>query len=482
MTVEQLDTSILIEDPSNRKVGGVDIIQSVGTLGVLQPILVAKDGDKYKIIAGARRVASAKHFGIPVVPAIVLQSEDVQIQAAENFDRKNLNPIDESDMILALKKKGMNREVIASWMNISVQQVARREKLGQLSAKMKNLVKSGQVSAAVASEFVLVSKEKQDEFLSGYDGRDISIISQSQARNKARWIGGRQLRDCVPDLLLMIDIKGESCKTCPKCEGSDDKTLFEESEEKVCYDAECFRRRLCEYVKRYKVPFLSDDAQLNEISETTLDESWEKIWAYQRAAFAEVVEGIDDSGKPALYGRGKATNTVISEDSTKPARKLFGSHIKEMNEILTSIEKLTGEALEAFYTGTHEIDCLALQVLRRNYLSEAYQYDGVAPWTLSQEESPDKAKVFAKAMLIALVGEPVRWKKAVPFQWPVPPHRDNPLIQLASRYVKKWSNHELRLKYLKLWEQYVLEQWRAGNENMEPLLIQAGNVNKETWK
>ena len=479
MTVEQLDTSILIEDPSNRKVGGVDIIQSVGTLGVLQPILVAKDGDKYKIIAGARRVASARHFGIPVVPAIVLQSEDVQIQAAENFDRKNLNPIDESDMILALKKKGMNREVIASWMNISVQQVARREKLGQLSAKMKNLVKSGQVSAAVASEFVVLPKELQDEFLESYDGKNIASLSQSGVRYKLRWKVGRRLDRCVPDLLMMVDMRGESCKSCSKCEGSDDMTLFEESEDKTCFDSECFKRRLCEYVKRYKVPFLSRDPKMNEISETTLDDSYHEVY-YSNG---DSIEGIDDYGKPTHYAKSVIkTEKTAEEDPTKNTRKAFNSHVDEMNALLESIEKITGEALESAYLPSREIDTLSREVMMGMQYAGIYEYDGVKIQDLISPDEQRKSKIFAKAMLIAEADYPIRWRKTGARCWPLPPHRDNPLIKLAAHYVKHWTTNEARLQYVKLWDLYLLEQWREGNEGVEPLLIAAGNLNKETWK
>ena len=478
MNVIQIQIEKLVEDKHNRKVGGVDVIQSVGTLGVLQPILVVPQGESFKIVAGARRVASAKHFGLPIIPAIVLEEEDIQIQAAENFDRKSLNPIDESDMINSLIKKGMTREVIASWMNISVQQVARREKLSQLSAKMKNLVKSGQVSAAVASEFVVLPKEHQDEFLESYDGKNIANLSQSGARDKLRWKVGRCLDRCVPDLLMMVDMRGESCKSCVKCEGSDDMTLFEQSENKTCFDSECFKRRLCEYVKRYKVPFLSRDPKLNEISETILDDSYHEVY-YSNG---DAIEGIDDYGKQSYYAKTVKTEKTAEEDPTRAARKPYNSHIDEMNTLLLAIEKLTGEALEAAYLPSKEIDTLSRKVMIREQYMGIFEYDGIKIQDLSSPEEQRKSKVFAKAMLIAEVGEPIRWRKTGARCWPLPPHRDNPLIQTAAHYVKHWITNEVRIKYAKLWEEYVLEQWSQGNTGVEPLLIAAGNINKETWK
>ncbi|MGH0053797.1 MAG: ParB/RepB/Spo0J family partition protein [Sphaerochaetaceae bacterium] len=491
MKVIQIDINILHEDPNNRKIGGVDIIKSVETLGVLQPILVVEEGDGYKIVAGARRVASAKHFGISKIPAIVIESSSVQIQAAENLDRKGLNPIDEANMILAMKKEGMNRETIAGWMNISVQQVARREKLNKLSPKIRSMVKEGKLSASVASEFAMISKEAQERYLEGYHGKNICNISAEVARYDARSFGAKNLNNVVPDLLMMVDFRNNSCKTCEKCSGSDDHTLFEETEEKYCYDGECFLRRLCEFVKRYKVPFLSKDPSINEASETTLDESWEENYSWNSDQYEEVVEGINHNGHKVIYGRGKKqsrSSSTTTKDETKQARKLFNKRISGMNELFASIEKLTGQAIESCYAQDYEIDLMAEKVLSQVYDADLFSYDGISNLVVrglrdnkDLDEKTQKAKTYARAMLLSALGSPVRWTKQGTCYWPQPGIRDNTLIELAKRYVKDWESSELRLKYIKFWEDCLIEQHKNGNKHAESLLAEAG-VSEEAWQ
>src|SRR5690554_6852806 len=58
---------------------------SIDEIGMLHPIIVRRDGDQYRLIAGYRRLLAASRAGRTEVPALVL-SEDVcsmQVQLAE---------------------------------------------------------------------------------------------------------------------------------------------------------------------------------------------------------------------------------------------------------------------------------------------------------------------------------------------------------------------------------------------------------------
>lgn len=482
----------IVQDPKNRKAGGVDIIQSVGELGVLQPILVTEVDGKYQIVAGARRYASAKHFGLTDIPCIILESADVTIQAAENFDRKDLNPLDESAMIIALEKKGMSRDVVAGWLNISVQQVAKRERLSKLSPQMKDLVRRGQISASVAAELSVMSQDAQDNYIER--SGQVSWVSEphdltlKEAREVARRFGAKDLRSCVPDLLLMVDMRGECCETCPKCEGSTDLTLFEETDTKMCHEPECFSKRLCEYVKRYKVPFLGD-AHMMEISESKLDDTWSKIYSHERQNYQEVVTGIDLNGEECLYARGKVKEPAV-EDETKEARKVFNPHVEEMNGILNEITDVIFHALINYYKNNifdfTEIDLFSSYLTASHWDADLYmcdeqptQFYKETEFETRKEQDHAKAVLFARAVLKAKVGNPIRWRKTTPHNFPFPPERDNALCKLAEEYVDGWSGSALRASHDLKWEMYVMEQWRMGNKLMKRLLNKAGNYSEK---
>lgn len=81
------------------------LANSVKEHGVLQPILVVQDGDRYKVIAGERRLRASKLAGLDRIPARVLSTNDKathEIALRENLDRVDLHPIEEGEGYLSL--------------------------------------------------------------------------------------------------------------------------------------------------------------------------------------------------------------------------------------------------------------------------------------------------------------------------------------------------------------------------------------------
>jgi ParB/RepB/Spo0J family partition protein len=81
------------------------LAHSIKEHGVLQPILVVQDGDRYKVIAGERRLRASKLAGVERIPARVLSTNDKathEIALRENLDRVDLHPIEEGEGYLSL--------------------------------------------------------------------------------------------------------------------------------------------------------------------------------------------------------------------------------------------------------------------------------------------------------------------------------------------------------------------------------------------
>jgi len=81
------------------------LAHSIKEHGVLQPILVIQDGDRYKVIAGERRLRASKMAGIERIPARVLSTNDKathEIALRENLDRVDLHPIEEGEGYVSL--------------------------------------------------------------------------------------------------------------------------------------------------------------------------------------------------------------------------------------------------------------------------------------------------------------------------------------------------------------------------------------------
>jgi ParB family chromosome partitioning protein len=76
-----------------------ELVRSVQSHGVLEPLLIRRTGEGYELVAGERRLRAAQRAGIKDVPAIIVDLDDKQsleIALIENLQREDLNPIDEA--------------------------------------------------------------------------------------------------------------------------------------------------------------------------------------------------------------------------------------------------------------------------------------------------------------------------------------------------------------------------------------------------
>lgn len=81
-----------------------ELAESIKEHGIIQPIVLKKEGSYYTIIAGERRWRAAKTIGLKEVPAVIMDLSDKQVlevSLIENIIREDLNPIEEA---LAYKK------------------------------------------------------------------------------------------------------------------------------------------------------------------------------------------------------------------------------------------------------------------------------------------------------------------------------------------------------------------------------------------
>ena len=86
--------------------------------GIVQPLVVTRAGDRYKLIAGERRYRAAQRAGLRTVPVVIkemMQEGDaLQIALIENIQREDLNPIEEAQAYHQLHEDfGLTQEEIS---------------------------------------------------------------------------------------------------------------------------------------------------------------------------------------------------------------------------------------------------------------------------------------------------------------------------------------------------------------------------------
>jgi len=130
------------------------LADSIRHNGILSPILVARDGRRYTIIAGERRWRAARLANCPTIPAIVRDWDDVRRQEAalvENIQREDLNAIEEARGIRRLMEEcALTQEVVAERIGRSRSAVANILRLLNLPKRIQDAVIEGTLSAGHA--------------------------------------------------------------------------------------------------------------------------------------------------------------------------------------------------------------------------------------------------------------------------------------------------------------------------------------------
>lgn len=129
----------------------MELVASIRTHGVLQPIVVRPDGaGRYQIVAGERRWRAAQAAGLHDIPAVVRSLDDRQTQEIaliENIQRSDLNAMEEARAYRRLMQDfGHTQQVLADGLGKSRSHVANMLRLLDLPEAVQAMVADGSLA------------------------------------------------------------------------------------------------------------------------------------------------------------------------------------------------------------------------------------------------------------------------------------------------------------------------------------------------
>lgn len=131
-----------------------ELAASIRQVGLIQPVILARDGDYYKIIAGERRWRAAKIAGVEKIPAIIKDYDEAfafEVALIENLQRENLNSIEEACGYKRLMEEfSLNQEEVAEKVGKSRSAVANSLRLLNLCGDVQKLVLENKISGGHA--------------------------------------------------------------------------------------------------------------------------------------------------------------------------------------------------------------------------------------------------------------------------------------------------------------------------------------------
>lgn len=140
-----------------------ELTDSIRQHGVLQPILVRKQGDGYEIVAGERRYQAAKAAGLTEVPVVIrdISDDDVlKLALIENLQRSDLTPLEEARGYRQLiDEKDLTQEELARILSKSRSTITNTLRLLDLPGEVQGLVEDGKITAGHARAILAVPSE-----------------------------------------------------------------------------------------------------------------------------------------------------------------------------------------------------------------------------------------------------------------------------------------------------------------------------------
>ena len=200
-----------------------ELADSIRVLGLIQPITVKAEGDRYIIISGERRWRAAKAAGLETVPAYIREVDDTNLHAmalVENIQRQDLNAI---EVALGLQRLvdecGLTQDELADKVGKKRSTVANYMRLLKLPDEVQLAVKEGIISMGHAKAIASVEKPSQQLLvLKKCVRNNLSVRQAEELVAQARWQAEeirRQLREQLGLVAGQYDaMRGDLAAVC----------------------------------------------------------------------------------------------------------------------------------------------------------------------------------------------------------------------------------------------------------------------------
>ena len=143
------------------------LAESIAEKGVIQPLLVSRaKGNRFRLIAGERRLRAARMAGLEEVPVVVMDppsaGNNLELALIENIQRHDLNPIEEAMAYARLIGDfALTQEQVASKVGRKRSTITNTLRLLNLPDYLRNDVSSGIISEGHARVLLRVKDDEQ---------------------------------------------------------------------------------------------------------------------------------------------------------------------------------------------------------------------------------------------------------------------------------------------------------------------------------
>jgi len=168
-----------------------ELALSIRHNGIIQPLVVRREGDRFQLIAGERRWRAAQKAGLHRVPCIIKEvPEDnvLELSLIENIQREELNPIEEANAFRKLlETRELTQEDLAQRVGKDRSSITNSLRLLKLPPEIQRLVEEEKLTSGHARALLSIdSPDEQIAIAHEITGRGLSVRETEQIVKKNR--------------------------------------------------------------------------------------------------------------------------------------------------------------------------------------------------------------------------------------------------------------------------------------------------------
>jgi ParB family chromosome partitioning protein len=184
-SVQKIAPELIVPNPFQpRKTFNDDSLQelaaSIQEFGIIQPLLIRRQGDNYELIAGERRLRASKLAGLTEVPVIIRELDDkemAELAMIENLQREDLHFLEEAEGYQHLIASfNFTQEELARRVGKNQSTIANKLRLLKLAPEVRRIVVGQSLTERHARALLkLEDTGLQLEILSGVREKGLNV-------------------------------------------------------------------------------------------------------------------------------------------------------------------------------------------------------------------------------------------------------------------------------------------------------------------
>jgi len=168
-TIQEVPVDQLSRSPFQPRVqageeGMAELVESVKTHGILQPLVARRVAGELQLIAGERRLEAARKAGLERVPVVVREATDremLELALVENLQREDINPMEAAEAYRRLMTEfGLTQEQVAERVGKSRPGVANALRLLNLAEAIQGSLRRGEIGEGHGKVLAGIKEER----------------------------------------------------------------------------------------------------------------------------------------------------------------------------------------------------------------------------------------------------------------------------------------------------------------------------------